>query len=114
MKTRLEHVRINVGNLTQAVKWYEEYLGFKVEAVWPPENPNYAHFESDGGAIFALMEGGASTTGRFNFYIKDVDGLWEQLKGKVEIVEQLMDTPYGSRKFTICDPDGNELGFVQG
>jgi hypothetical protein len=25
----------------------------------------------------------------------------------------LSDTPYGSRKFTIRDPDGNELGFVQ-
>ena len=21
--------------------------------------------------------------------------------------------PYGNRKFTIADPDGNELGFVQ-
>jgi hypothetical protein len=25
----------------------------------------------------------------------------------------LFSTPYGIRKFTIRDPDGNELGFVQ-
>ena len=24
-----------------------------------------------------------------------------------------MDTPYETRKFTIRDPDGNELGFVR-
>jgi uncharacterized glyoxalase superfamily protein PhnB len=30
-----------------------------------------------------------------------------------EVVEPLHDTPYGTRKFTIRDPDGNELGFVQ-
>jgi uncharacterized glyoxalase superfamily protein PhnB len=43
-----------------------------------------------------------------------VDALWERLKDRVEVVEELFDTPYGSRKFTIRDPDGNELGFVQG
>ena len=30
-----------------------------------------------------------------------------------DVVEPLLDTPYGSRKFTIRDPDGTELGFVQ-
>jgi hypothetical protein len=30
------------------------------------------------------------------------------------VIESLIDTPYGTRKFTIRDPDGNELGFVQG
>jgi hypothetical protein len=29
------------------------------------------------------------------------------------VIEPLFDTPYGSRKFTISDPDGNELGFVR-
>jgi uncharacterized glyoxalase superfamily protein PhnB len=31
----------------------------------------------------------------------------------VEVVESLFDTPYGSRKFTVRDPDGNEIGFVR-
>jgi predicted enzyme related to lactoylglutathione lyase len=29
------------------------------------------------------------------------------------VIEPLFNTPYGTRKFTIRDPDGNELGFVQ-
>lgn len=28
-------------------------------------------------------------------------------------MESIETMPYGNRKFTIADPDGNELGFVQ-
>ena len=38
---------------------------------------------------------------------------WARLSHRVEVVEPIFDTAYGTRKFTICDPDGNELGFVQ-
>lgn len=114
MKTGLKHVRANVKDLNRAVEWYERVLGFKVEATWPPENPNYVHFEHDGGAIFGLMESEhVPSHGRFNFYIPNVDDLWKKIKDQVEVVEELFDTAYGSRKFTILDIDGNELGFVQ-
>ena len=49
----------------------------------------------------------------FNFEVDDVDAWWARLGSSAEVVEPLFDTPYGSRKFTIHDPDGNELGFVQ-
>lgn len=42
-----------------------------------------------------------------------VDWLWEQLKNKVTVIEPIYDTPWGTRKFTIADPDGNELGFCK-
>ncbi|WP_028782352.1 VOC family protein [Thalassobacillus devorans] len=114
MKTRLLHVRANVKDLNRSVKWYEEILGFTVAATWPPEDPNYVHFEHEGGAMFALMEHeNYPTPGRFNFYVDDVDSLWDKLNNKVEVLEELFSTPYGSRKFTIRDIDGNELGFVQ-
>jgi predicted enzyme related to lactoylglutathione lyase len=117
MKTRLTHVRINVSDLAQAIRWYETNLGFEVTATWPPEKPNYAHFDMGEGSIFAIMEQDSKdvpSKGRLNFSVEDVDALWDKLKDKVEIVEELFDTPYGSRKFTIYDPDGNELGFVKG
>lgn len=114
MKTKLLHVRANVKELESAVKWYTEVLGFTVEASWPPEKPNYVHFAHEGGAMFAIMEDeNAPSHGRFNFYVDDVDSLWESLKDRVEVVEELFTTDYGSRKFTIRDLDGNELGFVQ-
>ncbi|HET7628562.1 MAG TPA: VOC family protein [Bacillales bacterium] len=114
MKTKLLHVRVNVSDLGQARKWYEQMLGFEVTGSWPPENPNYVHFDMDAGARFSIMEHeDVPTLGRSNFSVADVDALWEKLRNKVEIVEPLFTTPYGSRKFTIKDLDGNELGFVQ-
>ncbi|WP_088103057.1 VOC family protein [Halalkalibacter urbisdiaboli] len=114
MKTRLLHVRANVKDLKRSVNWYKEVLGFTVAASWPPEKPNYVHFEHEGGAMFSVMEHENNPSpGRFNFYVDNVDELWDKLKDKAEVLEELFSTPYGSRKFTILDIDGNELGFVQ-
>jgi uncharacterized glyoxalase superfamily protein PhnB len=61
--------------------------------------------------VFALQVA-VGRGGRFNFTVDDVDALWREIQGKVVVIEELFDTEYGSRKFTIKDPDGNELGFV--
>lgn len=114
MKTKLTHVRVNVKNLDAAIDWYTTKLGFKVSGTWPREKPNYAHFEPGGGAIFAIMEDESYPShGRFNFSVTDVEALWGELKDKVNVIEELHSTPYGTKKFTISDLDGNELGFVQ-
>ncbi len=115
MKTRLDHVRINVKDLQKSIAWYREVLGFELCSLWPPECPIYADFYYGEGAQFAIMEASpVPTGGRFNFYTDNIDGMWEQLKNRVAVVEELFDTPYGSRKFTIRDLDGNELGFIRG
>lgn len=112
--TTLLHVRANVTDLDKAIQWYESVLGFKSCGHYPDENPIYAHFEMSEGAQFSIaVDKRVPTNGRYNFYVKDVDELWKSLKNKVEVVEELFDTPYGSRKFTILDLDGNELGFVK-
>jgi catechol 2,3-dioxygenase-like lactoylglutathione lyase family enzyme len=112
MDTRLDHVRANVADLRRAVEWYTTMLGFEVDSTRPPDRPNYAHFKSAGGATFAVMEA-EGRGGRFNFTVADPDALWVELKERAAVVEPLVDTPYGTRKFTIADPDGNELGFVR-
>ncbi|WP_157801041.1 VOC family protein [Bacillus solitudinis] len=114
MQTKLLHVRANVKDLILAREWYTNILGFKVSAIYPSDKPNYLHFEHTDGAIFAIMEGeDYPSHGRFNFNVSDVEELWNQLRDKVDVVEELFSTPYGTRKFTIRDIDGNELGFVQ-
>ena len=112
MHTRLDHVRANVASLGRAVEWYTTVLGFEVESYWPPDQPTYAHFTSGGGATFAVMEADGRG-GRFNFSVDDPDALWNELKDRAPVIEPLFDTAYGTRKFTIADPDGNELGFVR-
>jgi predicted enzyme related to lactoylglutathione lyase len=113
MKTRLNHVRINVKDLFKSIEWYENVLGFKTDMKpYPSDKPVYVSFEQDEGAAFSIMvDEGVPSYGRFNFDVFNVDELWETIKDKVDVVEPLFDTPYGTRKFTIKDPDGNELGF---
>ncbi len=110
---RLTHVRVNVRNLARSIGWYEDVLGVPAEGHWPPEAPTYVHF-SCGPTQFALGEyqPAPALGARLNFEVDDVDAWWLRLRSG-DIVEPLFDTPYGSRKFTIRDPDGNELGFVQ-
>ena len=110
---RLTHVRLNVRDLVAATAWYERRLGVRAEGHWPPDAPTYAHFTL-GPAQLALgqYEPAPAVGARFNLEVDDVDAWWERLKDG-DVVEPLFDTPYGTRKFTIRDPDGNELGSVQ-
>ena len=112
---RLARVRVTVRDLTSSIQWYERLLGTNAEGHWPPEAPTYVHFTL-GAAQFALgeYEPAPATGARFNFEVTDVDAWWERVRATADVVEALFDTPYGTRKFTIRDPDGNELGFVQG
>jgi predicted enzyme related to lactoylglutathione lyase len=111
---RLTHVRVNVRDLDAAIRWYEEVLGVPATGHWPPDSPTYVHFNV-GPSQFALgrYEPAPATGARFNFEVDDVDEWWARLGPSSDVVEPLFDTPYGSRKFTIRDLDGNELGFVQ-
>jgi len=111
---RLTHVRVNVRDLGAAIAWYEPLLGVPAEGHWPPEAPTYAHFTL-GPAQLAIgrYEPAPAVGVRFNFEVDDVDSWWERLRNDADVLEPLMDTEYGTRKFTIRDPDGNELGFVQ-
>jgi catechol 2,3-dioxygenase-like lactoylglutathione lyase family enzyme len=110
---RLEHVRVNVKDFDRAVAWYESILGVRPVGHWPPEDPKYAHFQT-GQTQFAIsVAEPVPAAGRYNFSVVDVDAWWEHLRDQAQVVEPLFDTPYGTRKFTISDPDGNELGFVQ-
>ena len=111
---RLTHVRVNVRDLDAAIRWYEWLFGVRAEGHWPPDAPTYVHFTL-GPAQFALgrYEPVPATGARFNFEVDDVDAWWARLGSGADVVEPLTDTPYRSRKFTIRDPDGNELGFVR-
>lgn len=110
---RLTHVRINVADLHAAIDWYERHLGVRAEGHWPPDAPTYAHFRFGPSQLGLGQYAPAPAVGaRFNFEVDDVEAWWERLRDG-DVIEPLADTPYGTRKFTIRDPDGNELGFVR-
>jgi predicted enzyme related to lactoylglutathione lyase len=111
---RLTHVRVNVRDLGRAIEWYEDLFGVPAEGHWPPDAPTYVHFTL-GPAQFALgrYDPVPATGARFNLEVDDVDAWWARISPGADVLEPLQDTLYGTRKFTIRDPDGNELGFVQ-
>jgi predicted enzyme related to lactoylglutathione lyase len=111
---RLTHVRVNVRDLTAAVGWYERLFGIAAGGHWPVDEPTYAHFTL-GPTQYALgqYEPAPSQGARFNFEVENVDAWWARVGPDADVLEPLFETPYGTRKFTIRDPDGNELGFVQ-
>lgn len=112
MKTNLAHVKLMVTDIEKSLKWYIEILGFEVDSCYPENNPVYYDFKSEGGACFAIgLAETVTPNGRYNFTCGNTDELWQKLKDKVTIIEPIWDTPWGTRKFTIADPDGNELGF---
>lgn len=114
MKTKLTHARANVRDLHKAIEWYENVLGFECNGADINDRWEYADFASDEGAVFAIMvDENVPSHGRFNFDVDDVDALWEKLRDKAKIIQPIETMPYGTRKFTITDLDGNELGFVQ-
>lgn len=112
METRLSHVKVMVTDIEKSLKWYTEVLGFEVNSCYPEVNPVYYDFKDNGGACFSIgLAEKVVASGRYNFQSENVDELWELLKDKVTVIEPLFSTPWGTRKFTIADPDGNELGF---
>lgn len=118
MRTRLLHVRANVRNLQESVKWYEDTLGLLTIDLFPAEKPKYAHFDAEEGATFGLIEEeivDQSAQTRFHFYLENIEELWAKVQRceNVTIIDELFVTPRGTMQFTIADPDGNELGFVQ-
>lgn len=114
MKTKLTHTRANVSDLHKSIEWYETILGFECLGADITDRWQYAQFDCAEGASFSIMVADTSgTSARFNFKVEDVDTLWQSLKGKATVIEGIETMPYGNRKFTIADPDGNELGFVQ-
>jgi uncharacterized glyoxalase superfamily protein PhnB len=99
------------------IDWLQRALGFDVVAVHDGEDGRVAHAElAYGTGMIMLGSAGAGDTrfdrgvGCSSVYLvaEDVDGLFERASAAgAGVMRELTDTPYGSREFTISDPEGN-------
>jgi uncharacterized glyoxalase superfamily protein PhnB len=99
------------------IDWLQRALGFDVVAVHDGQNGDVAHAELGfGDGMVMLGSAGAGDTrfdrgvGCSSVYLvaTDVDGLFERASGAgANVMRQLADTDYGSREFTVADPEGN-------
>ena len=105
-----------------AIEWLERTLGFERGEVHRDDDGNVAHAElSLDGTVVMLgtagvgrepFRGVAAGGGLLYVAVDDVDSLYERVReAGGEIAVELMDTDYGSRDFTVRDPEGTLWAF---
>jgi uncharacterized glyoxalase superfamily protein PhnB len=114
-----------VEDVGRSIAYYTDVLGFNLVARVPEEGEPivWAMLQRDDVTMMLqerkcfeedlpnVAKGpiGASLT--FFVNVAGINDLYEQLKGRVEIVIDLRDTWYGQREFAFKDPDGYVLMY---
>jgi uncharacterized glyoxalase superfamily protein PhnB len=104
------------------MRWLEEVLGCKRREDIRDDEGNVVHAELEfRGAIVMLSTAGVGREpfrglpagGRLVYCALDeVDSLYERVRNAdAEIAVEITDTDYGSRDFTVRDPEGNLWAF---
>lgn len=108
-------VKINVSNLDDSVKWYEDILGLEsdksyyVPKVWAQFNTNI-----DGATIGLSQNSPVETGGAvITFSVKDINETRENLTKKGVTVSEPSSAGKGVTLAFFKDPDGNSLGLRQ-
>ena len=110
-------------NAPAAIDWLCNALGFTRHAVYPGENGTIAHAELTlGNAMIMLGSGkddeysrgfktpqelGGVETRSVYLIVPDADAAYARATAAgATVTRPLQDTPYGSREFTVKDPEG--------
>jgi predicted enzyme related to lactoylglutathione lyase len=111
---RIQGITIEVSDLAVSKDFYENVLGFVAGEYYAPTKWQPYDF---GDQYFAIREvDDKKPHDDFditNFELDDVEGVWARVKDSADVAEPLAETPYGTYKFVVKDPDGYRLGFVQ-
>ena len=111
-----------VESLRRSLEFYRERLGFEVRWGWSDdagfedqEEPSFVCIGSGDAVLFLGAQSAASADDRARLFIEvplveQVDELAQSLSD-LDFVTPLADEPWGSREFTIQDPDGHVLRF---
>ena len=108
-------------NGAAAVEWLGKVFGFEKHMVVPGPQGNVAHAEMKLGSGMIMLGSGqhGSASDPWNevqqgvyVQVEDVDGHYARARAAgAEIVRPLQDTDYGSREFSVRDPEGHLWSF---
>ncbi len=114
------HPVLPVREVSAAIAYYTEKLGFRRVFQDVPDAPRYASIERDGVQLHLQWHDSASFRDRVDtialrFLIEEVEALFTEyrLSGAVSEKNTISDTAWGTREFAFYDPDGNGLFFYQ-
>lgn len=104
-----------------AIAWLEEAFGFTVLSVHRGEDGSIAHAELSYGEGIIMLGSESTSGGEWGehagngwVYVvtNEPDGLFERSTAAgAEVVRPLSDQDYGSRDFSVRDPEGNVWSF---
>jgi catechol 2,3-dioxygenase-like lactoylglutathione lyase family enzyme len=101
-----------VANLRQAIDFYVDILGFRLGF----NAGSYGGVRRDAIEIhFARMEGAGGAPSGCRIEVSEIRRLYSEFKdrGVVDAAGEIAAQPWGTTEFTVRDPDGNALTFVE-
>ncbi len=125
-----------VTDISKSVAFYRDVLGFSLRMAVPEDRNEFPDTLKDGvhyiyaqlvyGKVEIMIQSRESLSedipafrdmspgAAVSFYgtVEDIDGLYQKLKEKVDVVKALETSWYGMKEFYIRDPDGYILGFA--
>jgi catechol 2,3-dioxygenase-like lactoylglutathione lyase family enzyme len=99
-----------VSDVTQALTFYCERLGFAVGWTWG-EPPTHANVCRGQIGINLTLEPSEAGSGEAYVGLRGIDTYYAELQARNVKVGELDDRPYGMRDFALIDEDGNRLVF---
>ena len=111
---KISALTFRVSNMKSSVQFYRDMLG--MEVLYGGEDAFFSSLRAkDVSAPIPNLEQGRSVTGwgGLIFYLADVDGFWEYLRGKGFNPERPRDASWDERYFHMPDLDGHELSFAR-
>jgi catechol 2,3-dioxygenase-like lactoylglutathione lyase family enzyme len=113
-KMQVQGVTVSVSDLLRSKAFYEGVLGFVPDAYYEPTR--WQPYKFDGRAYFAIIEVPGLRREAWadvvNFDVDEIEVLWDRVRDKVEVETALSESPWGTYRFVIKDPDGYRLGFA--
>src|ERR1700733_13726063 len=102
-----------VSNLGEAIKYYEQQLGFRVAMMMP--SGNYAIVERDDIAIHLFQDDAQSPSPiGIHIFTEGLETLHAELQNRGARVSQgILCKPWGNRDFRVSDNSGNEIKFTE-
>ncbi|HEY3267847.1 MAG TPA: VOC family protein [Armatimonadota bacterium] len=94
-----------VADMERALDYYQGALGFTLQWVYGGQ---FASVARDGVRLFLRRQNPPFEEVVCNFYVDDVDALYEALAASVaRVLSVPEDKPWGTREFAFSDPDEN-------